>query len=65
MRKTGTVIDCLPDANFKIDFGDGSKILRTYISGKMRKYKIAVLLNDRVEVEVPDIGEIGRIVKRL
>ncbi len=64
MIKKGTVIECQPNTNFIVELDDLKK-MRTYLSGKMRKYKIIVLLNDRVEVEVPDQGEIGRIVKRL
>lgn len=47
----GTVVDCLPGTQFKVELENGHEVL-AYLSGKMRKYYIRVLLGDRVLVEL-------------
>ncbi len=60
----GTVIETLPNATFKVRLDNGHEIL-AYLSGKMRKHYIRVLLGDRVSVEISpyDLTR-GRIVYR-
>lgn len=60
----GTVIEALPDTQFKVRLENGHEIL-AYLSGKMRKYYIRILLGDRVRVEMSpyDLTR-GRIVYR-
>ena len=60
----GTVVEALPGTQFKIELDNGNEIL-AYLSGKMRKYYIRVLLGDRVTVEMSpyDLNR-GRIVLR-
>ncbi len=60
----GTVIETLPNTTFKVRLDNGHEIL-AYLSGKMRKHYIRVLLGDRVSVEVSpyDLSR-GRIVYR-
>ncbi len=60
----GTVIEALPDTQFKVRLDNGHEIL-AYLSGKMRKYYIRILLGDRVRVEMSpyDLTR-GRIVYR-
>ena len=36
-----------------------------YLSGKMKVNKIRVLIGDKVELVVPDTGEIYRLIRRL
>ena len=62
-NKDGQVIEALPALRFKVEFPDGTTML-TYLSGKMHKNFIRVLIGDRVQVVVPPTGDIGRIVKR-
>ncbi len=62
--ETGTVIEALPSALFRVQFPGGEEIL-AYLSGKMRMYKIKVLVGDRVEVILDPYGGRGRITKRL
>lgn len=62
-RKTGTVIEALPDTIFRVKMEDGEEIL-TYLAGKMRKYRIKVLVGDNVLVETDRYGGKGRIVRR-
>ena len=47
----GTVIETLPNAMFRVELENGHTVL-AYLSGKMRKYYIRVLLGDRVKVEM-------------
>jgi translation initiation factor IF-1 len=60
----GTVVEALPSTQFKVDLENGHEIL-AYLSGKMRKYYIRVLLGDRVTVELSpyDLSR-GRITFR-
>lgn len=47
----GKIIDTLPNAMFRVELENGHDVL-AYLSGKMRKYYIRVLLGDRVKVEM-------------
>jgi translation initiation factor IF-1 len=60
----GTVVESLPNTTFRIQLDNGHQML-AYLSGKMRKYYIRVLLGDRVRVEMsPYDLERGRIIYR-
>lgn len=61
---TGTVVEALPDALFRVEFGTGERNL-AYLAGKMRLYRIKVLVGDKVEVLLDKYGGRGRIIKRL
>jgi translation initiation factor IF-1 len=60
----GTVMEALPGTQFRVRLDNGHEIL-AYLSGKMRKYYIRILLGDRVRVELSpyDLTR-GRIVYR-
>ena len=60
----GTVIEALPGTQFRVRLDNGHEVL-AYLSGKMRKYYIRILLGDRVRVELSpyDLAR-GRIVYR-
>ncbi len=47
----GTVVEALPNTQFLVELENGHRIL-AYLSGKMRKYYIRILLGDRVRVEM-------------
>ncbi|MGB7338615.1 MAG: translation initiation factor IF-1 [Phototrophicaceae bacterium] len=47
----GTVIEALPNTQFMVELEDGHQVL-AYLSGKMRKFYIRILLGDRVKVEM-------------
>ncbi len=47
----GTVIQLLPNTQFRVELDNGHLVL-AYLSGKMRKYYIRILLGDRVRVEM-------------
>jgi translation initiation factor IF-1 len=60
----GTVIEALPATQFKVRLDSGHEVL-AYLSGKMRKYYIRILLGDRVRLELsPYDPTRGRIVYR-
>ena len=60
----GRVTEALPNTSFRVKLDNGYEVL-AYLSGKMRKYYIRVLLGDRVRVELSpyDLTR-GRIVYR-
>jgi len=60
----GTVVEALPNTTFKVRLDNDHEVL-AYLSGKMRKNYIRVLLGDRVRVELSpyDLAR-GRIVYR-
>ena len=60
----GVVQEALPNAMFRVELENGHNVL-AYLSGKMRKYYIRVLLGDKVKVEMSayDLTR-GRIVYR-
>jgi len=59
----GIVTEALPNTLFRVDIGE-SKIIISYLAGKMRMHRIKVLVGDRVEVLLDPYGGKGRIVKR-
>ena len=61
---TGTVDETLPNALFRVVLQNDEKII-AYLSGKMRKFRIKVLVGDKVIVVVDPYGGKGRIIKRL
>ncbi len=60
----GKVIESLPNGMFRVQLEQGNIILG-YLSGKIRKYRIRVLIGDRVTVELSpyDLNK-GRIIYR-
>lgn len=60
----GVVTEAFPAGKFNVELENGHE-LTGYLSGKMRKYNIRVLLGDRVKVEIsPYDLDRGRIVYR-
>lgn len=60
----GVVVEALPSTQFRVQLDSGHKVL-AYLSGKMRKYYIRILLGDRVRVELsPYDLRRGRITYR-
>jgi translation initiation factor IF-1 len=47
----GTVVETLPNTFFRVELDSGHQVL-AYLSGRMRKYYIRVLLGDRVRLEL-------------
>lgn len=51
LQFTGTVSEALPNATFRVMLENGHEIL-AHTSGKMRKFRIRVMVGDKVEVEM-------------
>ncbi len=60
----GTIIECLPNTNFKVQLDNGL-VVHANISGRMRKNYIKILLGDKVTVQLTpyDLTK-GRIIFR-
>ncbi len=60
----GIVEEALPDTLFRVMLENGERTL-AYLSGKMRKFRIRVLVGDRVAMVPEPYGGKARITKRL
>ena len=60
----GTITEALKGTKFRVELENGHEII-AYLSGKMRRYYIRLLLGDRVKIELSpyDLNQ-GRIVYR-
>lgn len=60
----GTIVDILPDGQYKVEIEGGHQILG-YTSGKMRRFNIRIVIGDTVTVETSpyDLSR-GRITFR-
>ena len=53
IKLEGHVVECLPNATFRVKLRDAGIIITAVISGKIRKHNINILNHDRVEVNEP------------
>lgn len=51
IKVDGLVIEALPGTQFRVKLDNGHEVL-AYLSGKMRKHYIRILLGDRVALEM-------------
>lgn len=64
IRKSGTVLETLPSAKFKVKLDDGNEIM-AHLAGKLRMFHIKILPGDRVTIEMSPYDESkGRITYR-
>lgn len=64
IRVSGTVVQNLPNATFRVEIDGGLEVL-AHVSGKMRMRYIRILPGDRVDVELSAYDPTrGRIVWR-
>jgi translation initiation factor IF-1 len=61
----GTVEEALPNALFRVVMDDTQEKRIAYLAGKMRKFRIRVLVGDKVAIVEDPYGGKGRITKRL
>lgn len=61
----GTVEEALPNALFRVLVDDTDEPQIAYLAGKMRRYRIRVLVGDRVAIVPEPYGGKGRITKRM
>ncbi|AFP83704.1 translation initiation factor IF-1 [Candidatus Carsonella ruddii CS isolate Thao2000] len=61
----GVVINTMPNATFKVKLKNGN-IINAYISGKIRKNFIKIMIGDNVKILISEYNSnIGRIIHRL
>lgn len=51
IEKDGTVIETLPNGQFKIRINEDNEEVIGYVSGKIRRFNIKILLGDKVKAE--------------
>lgn len=61
----GVVIEALPNAMFRVELQDIEEPKIAYLAGKMRKFRIKVLVGDKVLVRLDPYGGKGRIERRM
>lgn len=61
----GTVDEALPNALFRVIIDGAKEPIIAYLAGKMRKFRIRVLVGDRVGMVTDPYGGKARITKRL
>jgi translation initiation factor IF-1 len=61
----GVVEEALPNALFRVTLNDNKKLVLAYLAGKMRKFRIRVLVGDKVGMVLDPYGGKARITKRL
>lgn len=66
MEFEGTIIDTLPNNMFKVTLDDNAHEILCYASGKMKKFRIRMIVGDKVKIEVSpyDLSK-GRITYRI
>jgi translation initiation factor IF-1 len=62
-KKVGTVTEALPNTLFRVEC-EGQQLI-AYLAGKMRMFRIKVLVGDRVELILDPYGGRARITRRL
>ena len=61
----GTVEEALPNTLFRVRIDGSEETSLAYLAGKMRRFRIRVLVGDRVAIQPDPYGGKGRITKRL
>ncbi len=61
----GTVEEALPNALFRVIRDDTNEPQIAYLAGKMRRFRIRVLVGDRVGMVIDPYGGKARINKRM
>jgi translation initiation factor IF-1 len=61
----GIVEEALPNALFRVKVDGTEKLVLAYLSGRMRKFRIRVLVGDTVGMIIDPYGGKARITKRI
>jgi translation initiation factor IF-1 len=61
----GVVEEALPNAMFRVALDDSDEVILAYLSGRMRRFRIRVLVGDKVGMVTDPYGGKARITKRL
>lgn len=60
----GTVEEALPNTLFRVKLDDSGELILAYLAGKMRRFRIKVLVGDKVGMVDDPYGGKARITKR-
>jgi translation initiation factor IF-1 len=60
----GIVEEALPNALFRVQVEGEEETILAYLSGKMRRFRIRVLVGDKVGMVIDPYGGKARITKR-
>lgn len=61
----GVVEEALPNAMFRVVLDDTKETVLAYLAGRMRRFRIRVLVGDKVGMMIDPYGGKARITKRL
>lgn len=61
----GVVEEALPNALFRVKLDENDETILAYLSGRMRRFRIRVLVGDKVGMVTDPYGGKARITKRL
>ena len=61
----GTVVEAMPNTRFKVQTDEEPEPVIAYLSGRMRRFRIRVLVGDKVGLLIDPYGGQARITKRL
>jgi translation initiation factor IF-1 len=61
----GIVEESLPNALFRVKTEESPDLILAYLSGRMRKFRIRVLVGDKVGMVTDPYGGKARIAKRV
>jgi len=61
----GVVEEALPNTFFRVKRDDTGEVQLAYLAGKMRRFRIRVLVGDKVGMVIDPYGGKARISKRL
>ncbi|MEX1026928.1 MAG: translation initiation factor IF-1 [Candidatus Paceibacterota bacterium] len=62
---TGLVTEALPNTMFRVVRDDTEEEVLAFLAGKMRLYRIKVLVGDKVKMQLDPYGGKARITQRL
>ena len=63
--REGLVVEALPNTMFKVRFNDSEEENIVILSGRMKRFRIRILVGDKVQVKIDPYGGKGFIIKRL
>jgi translation initiation factor IF-1 len=61
----GVVEEALPNAQFRVKTEESDELILAYLAGRMRRFRIRVLVGDKVGMVIDPYGGKARITKRL
>ncbi len=61
----GVVDEALPNAMFRVTLDESGETVLAYLAGRMRRFRIRVLVGDKVGMVIDPYGGKARITKRL